>query len=328
MTSSTWWLLLGWATVVALGALVASTGFRLTAHAALAVAQDALPLVLGLAWIVAAAAALGRSWPLATAGGLLAARHVTLLAPRVVADRVPHWARAAPRLRLVVVNVFVDNRTPDALAAELLTADGDVVVVAEWNAAFASAFDAAGGDDVYPHRLLDAADTSDYAVAVLARKPLGAASAMVRVGPLALAQAVVDVGGRSLTILALNPMAVVDPDGYRLWDAQMDALITYLGSVAPPFVVAGDLNTTTFRPKLRELLALGLRDAHESLGRGLSTSFKLGADGVLAAPGGVVRLDHVLTAADVRAVADHDLDGAGSDHVPFVMELAVRPPPR
>lgn len=325
MTSGGWWLVLGWVTVVLLGAIVVSAAAGVTAHAALAVAQDALPLLLALAWVVLVVAGLAAAWPLAGAAAVLGVRHVTLLVPRVTRDRLPSWANRAPRLRLAVVNVFVDNRTPDALARQVLDAGADVAVVAEWNPTFAAALDEAGGATVYPERLLDPDDTSDYAVTVLARRPLLPGSTIVRRGPLALAQAVVDVGGQRLTVLALNPMAVVDPDGYPRWDAQMDELIRHLRTVRAPYVVAGDLNATTFRPKTRQLLRLGLRDAHESMGRGLSASFKLGAQGALAAPGAVVRLDHALTSRHVRAVADHDLDSAGSDHVPFVVELAVRP---
>jgi endonuclease/exonuclease/phosphatase (EEP) superfamily protein YafD len=104
----------------------------------------------------------------------------------------------------------------------------------------------------------------------------------------------------------------------------MDALIGYVPSVDGPLVVLGDLNTTTFRPKVQELLDAGLSDAHESLGQGLSTSFKLSADGVLAAPGAVVRLDHALLSDGVRAISTEDLDSGGSDHVPFVVTLAIR----
>jgi endonuclease/exonuclease/phosphatase (EEP) superfamily protein YafD len=72
-------------------------------------------------------------------------------------------------------------------------------------------------------------------------------------------------------------------------------------------------------------LATGLIDAHESLGQGLSPSFKLAAEGVLAtAP--VVRLDHVFLSHDVRAISAEDLASEGSDHFPFVVTLAVRPP--
>jgi endonuclease/exonuclease/phosphatase (EEP) superfamily protein YafD len=105
----------------------------------------------------------------------------------------------------------------------------------------------------------------------------------------------------------------------------MDALIAHVPTVQGPHVVAGDLNTTTFRPKVQELLDTGLVDAHESLGEGLSASFKLAADGVLAAPGAVVRLDHALLSENVRAISADDLPSEGSDHVPFAVTLAVRP---
>jgi endonuclease/exonuclease/phosphatase (EEP) superfamily protein YafD len=90
-------------------------------------------------------------------------------------------------------------------------------------------------------------------------------------------------------------------------------------------VVAGDLNTTTFRPGVDELLAAGLIDAHESLGQGLKASFKLAATGLFGRIGPLVRLDHALLNRRVRALSVRDLEAAGSDHHPFLVTLAVRP---
>jgi endonuclease/exonuclease/phosphatase (EEP) superfamily protein YafD len=212
------------------------------------------------------------------------------------------------------------------LARELLARGGDAILILEWNAGFLREFDAAGGQDQYPHRLFDPENVSDYAVGIVSKQPLLPESEMKPVGPLTLAQAVVDLDGARLTLLGVNPMAAVDPGGFDEWERQIDALIAYLPSVATPFVVAGDLNTTTYRPKVRELLATGLVDAHESLGQGLSASFKLSADGALAAPGAVVRLDHAFLSDGIRALTVEDLASGGSDHVPFVVTLAVRPP--
>ena len=64
---------------------------------------------------------------------------------------------------------------------------------------------------------------------------------------------------------------------------------------------------------------------HDTLGRGLSTSFRLATSGALAAAGTIVRLDHALLSDGVWPVATRDLETAGSDHVPFVATLAVRP---
>ncbi len=321
----TLWAVVGWVVLVGLVLLVGSALAGLTGHAGIAVAQDALVYLLLLAWLVSVIALVTRSWALAAVGALLSVYHLVLLVPRLAPNRQPRWVHKASRFTVLVANVFVDNKTPGDLANVVVAAGADVIVIAEWNPVFTDEFDRNGGVEAYPHRLFDPDDRSDYAVAVVSRTALLAGSAMVSRGSLTVAQAVVDVGGQSVTIVGLNPMAVVDPDGYDTWAEQLDELIGYVPSLTGPVAVAGDLNTTTYRPKIRSLLRTGLRDAHESLGKGLSTSFKLAADGALAAPGTVARLDHVLTNDRVRAVSTEDLDSAGSDHVPFVMELAVRP---
>ena len=319
------WSVVAWFVVAVLGAITGSVALGRTGHVAFAVAQDALTHLLWLAWIVTAVAFATGRWWLAGAGTVLVAFHLFLLVPRLIPTRMPAWTRRAPRLRLAVCNVFIDNETPGELAQLLVGTAADAIVIAEWNPAFVTAFDAAGGADAYPHRLFDPDDDSDYAVAFLSATALGPSSGMIRDGPLGAAQAVLDVAGTQLTVIALNPMAAVDPEGYPTWERQVDALHDHIRTVPGPLVVAGDLNTTTVRPAVRRLLALGLLDAHESLGKGMSASFKLSADGPLAAPGAVVRLDHVLTNEAVRAVSTEDLPSAGSDHLPFIVELAVRP---
>jgi endonuclease/exonuclease/phosphatase (EEP) superfamily protein YafD len=318
------WTVLCWVVVGGLAVLAATTLLQISGYAAVAVAQDALTYLLALAWVVLVVALVGQSWLLAAAAAVLVAYQLVLLIPRFFASRVPRWVRGAPTFELLVANVFIDNKTPAALARALLARGGDVMLILEWNAGFVREFDAAGGQDAYPHRVFDPADTSDYAVGIVSKKPLLEESKVVTRGPLKLTQAVVDIGGPTLTIVGLNPTAAVDPGGFDEWEEQFDELIRFVPSLVGPFVIAGDLNTTTYRPKVRELLATGLIDAHESLGHGLSPSFKLAADGVLAtAP--VVRLDHVFLSHDVRAVNAEDLASEGSDHLPFVVTLAVRP---
>jgi endonuclease/exonuclease/phosphatase (EEP) superfamily protein YafD len=319
------WTVLGWLVVLGLAGLAVTQRLGVTGRAGLAIAQDLLVYLLTAAWVVLIAALLGHDWILAAAAAVLAVYQLVLVVPRLTATRLPRWTHDAPRLELLVANVFIDNKTPAALARELLGRDADLMVILEWNPAFVREFDAAGGRLSYPNRVFDPADHSDYAVGIVAKVPLAPESQVMAIGPLRFAKAVVDVGGEPVTVIGLNPTAAVDPDGVENWEAQLDALIGYVPSVAGPLVVAGDLNTTTYRPKLQELLATGLVDAHESLGQGLSSSFKLSADGVLAAPGAVLRLDHALVSEGVRAISAEDFEGEGSDHLPFVVTLAVKP---
>jgi endonuclease/exonuclease/phosphatase (EEP) superfamily protein YafD len=319
------WTLAGWLLIGSLALIVVSSWLNVSLHAGVAIAQDAMVSILFLAWAVLVIAILTREWLLAIPAGLLAVYHLFLLWPRLTANRLPKWVERAPRLQLLVANVFIDNETPGDLAQVLVAGDADVIIIDEWNPTFVGAFDAAGGRDGYPHRMFDPADDSDYAVGIVSRLPLLAESEVVRIGPLKFVRAIVEVADRPLTILGLNPMAAVDPGGFEIWEEQIGKLIDYVPSVVGPLVVAGDLNTTTTRPKVRELLATGLVDAHEAIGKGLSASFKLGARGVLASAGPVVRLDHALLNDELRALAAEDLASAGSDHLPFKLSVAVKP---
>lgn len=324
MLATAWSTDIGWVVCGLLAALAVTAALSNTKNAGLALAYDALPYLLVLAWVVLVLAVLDGSWPLVLAAGVLAGYHVSLVVPRFIPAHTPRWAHTAPRLRLVVSNVFIENETPSVLAAELLRADGDVMVITEWNPTFAAALEAAGGGESHPHRLVDPDDHSEYAVCIASKLPLGDTSAIEEIGDLKLTRAVVACGARSLQLIGIIPNAVVDAGGFSIWRSQLESLIRHLPSLERPIVLAGDFNTTRFRPEFRALLKAGFVDAHDALGKGLSSSFQLSTEGILAKPGTVVRLDHALLGKAVCALDAHDLDAGGSDHLPFVLTLAVR----
>jgi len=319
---------LGWivcAGLVALGVTrYVHTVAAVDEGAGLAVGYDALPILLIGAWIVMIAALITRHWLLAGVAAALSIYHVSIVVPRLIAARVPRWAKRAPTLDLVVANVFIDNETPDAAARQLVATAADVVIVVESTAAFMRIFDDAGGKQTYPYRVSDPDDDSDYAVTVACKREPGPRSQMKVLGPLVLAIADVDVEGISTLVVALNPMATVDPGGHETWKEQIEVLKEFLPTLDGPVVVAGDLNTTRNRPEFEELLELGLRDAIDSLGKGLNPSFKLGADGALATVGAVARLDHALVNECVFPLSVENLEACGSDHLPFELRVAVR----
>ena len=319
---------LGWIVCAGLIALVVTRYVHIVGNvdegAGLAVGYDALPFLLLGAWVVMIAALATGHWLLAAVAGLLSIYHLSIVIPRLIAARVPRWAKTAPTLELVVANVFIDNKTPDAAARQLVTLSADVVIVVESTAAFMSILDDVGGTEAYPHRVSDPDDHSDYAVTVLCKKEPGPRSQMSTIGPLRLAIADIDVDGISTLVIALNPMATVDPGGHETWKEQIDALKEFVPTLSGPVIIAGDLNTTRYRPEFEELLELGLHDAIDALGKGLNPSFKLGADGALATVGAVARLDHALVNDHVFPLSIENLEPCGSDHVPFEMKVAIR----
>ncbi len=321
-------LAVGWIFCAGLAALVVTRSAHMVGNvdegAGLAVAYDVLPILLLGAWVVMVAALVTGHWLLAGVGAALSLYHVSIVVPRLIAARVPRWAKRAPTLSIVVANVFIDNETPDAAARQLVTTAADVVIVVESTAAFMRIFDDVGGKDAFPYRVSDPDDDSDYAVTVACKCEPGPRSQMMVIGPLRLAIADIDVDGIDTLVVALNPMATVDPGGHETWKEQIDALKEFIPTLDGPVIIAGDLNTTRYRPEFEELLELGLKDAIDALGKGLNPSFKLGADGVLATAGAVARLDHALVNDCVFPLSVENLESCGSDHLPFELRVAVR----
>src|SRR3954453_4018244 len=136
---------LGWLVCAGLTALIVTRHLRISGVVdegpGLAVAYDALPMLLVLAWVVLIAALLASQWLLAGVAAALAMYHLVLVVPRMWATRTPRWAKHAPRLEIIVANVFVDNETPDDAARQLVEAAADVVIIVESMAPFMSIFD-------------------------------------------------------------------------------------------------------------------------------------------------------------------------------------------
>jgi endonuclease/exonuclease/phosphatase family metal-dependent hydrolase len=144
-------------------------------------------------------------------------------------------------------------------------------------------------------------------------------------GPLKLAHVAVAWGARELQVVGLNTSAVVDRGGYKLWKVQLRRLVAHVPMLQTPAVLAGDFNTTRFRPEFRSLLRAGLtrrswhRPQHELQTR---------RHRFVRGPGTVVRLDHALLTKGVYAIDAENLDACDSDHLPFRVTLAVRQPHR
>jgi len=320
---------LGWLLLAGLAAIVLThrlqIWFSVDEGPVLAVAYDLLPLLLLLAPAIATVAWASGHLLLGSAGAALSGYGAVLVLPRLFANRRPSWAETAPRFELAVANVYVDNPTPRAAAEQLVACGADVIVIAEATPAFMDHFDAAGGDQSYPHRVTDPTDQSDYAVAIVAREPLGERSQVLSLGPLRLALAEVDVDGVATMVLALNPMSSFDPHGQVTWKGQIRALVEFVPTITGPMVIAGDLNSTIYRPQFDGLLRAGLTDAIDSLGQAWRPSFSLRSVWPLGALGAFVRLDHALVNENGCALHLRNLEPAGSDHIPFMITLAVRP---
>lgn len=277
----------------------------------------ALPVVLLPAYLVLAAAALARRRLLAGASAALVVVHALVVAPTLGAVDLPDGADSAPRLRVVVANLYVLNPDPRRAGEALRALRPDVLVVPELNAAGLAGLTRSGLLDDLPFTVTEGA-TRDETVGLFSRLPLRDVSTR-RVGGRALPRATVDVGGTAVRLLAVHPLPPISVfEG--LWRAALDDLRREAAALELPAVLAGDFNADRDHARFRRLLDTGgLRDAHDERGRGLARTYPARLP--------LVQLDHVLVRdGQGGRVAVRDVDEAdvpGSDHLAVVADLAV-----
>ncbi len=102
------------------------------------------------------------------------------------------------------------------------------------------------------------------------------------------------------------------------WHRMMDRIESEVRRLPRPLLLAGDLNTTQFSERYERLRKLGLRGAHEAVGRGFATTWPNGRF-----PFPPIRLDHLLVSDEVSVLDVREGAGRGSDHRPLIAELGL-----
>jgi len=177
----------------------------------------------------------------------------------------------------------------------------------------------------------------EYAVA--SRWPLrdcAVVQARVATGvePLSYARCSVDADGAAFTLvtvhfesprMGLNAARREGVDGIDAWQRNHETRLAQARALARdlapgPMIVAGDLNAPDASAVVQSLLALGLRDAFASGGRGYGYTY-----GHTLRPGfSFLRIDHILVSADF-AVRDSTVGSDdASDHRPVIADLGWR----
>jgi endonuclease/exonuclease/phosphatase (EEP) superfamily protein YafD len=113
---------------------------------------------------------------------------------------------------------------------------------------------------------------------------------------------------------------VAPPFAFARNQRQQRAISEIVRGLPRPRVVAGDLNASPYNRWFDELRGLGLREAHEAVGRSLATTWPNGQHRLPP-----LRLDHVFADAALVPLRATEGKGQGSDHRPIVVDLAILP---
>lgn len=122
----------------------------------------------------------------------------------------------------------------------------------------------------------------------------------------------------SIQALAVHPLAPTDSERATLRDAQMEFAAEWAAEREGAFLVAGDLNATPWSWVFRNLESSSdLRNT--GIGFGIQATYPTTGNPLTRIP-----IDHVLASSDF-AVRSRTLGPAtGSDHLPVIVELALR----
>lgn len=285
---------------------------------ALVLLVGALPLTLLPAYGVLVLAAALRRWRLTAAAAPLVLAHLLVVAPAVTAEQRPAAAADAPRLRVVTANLFVLNPEPAAAGRALRALQPDVLVVPELSSEGLAGLRESGLLEDLPHAVAELG-TREETVGLFSRLPLQDTATRSAAGR-ELPRATVTVGGRDVRLLAAHPLPPVSAL-QGLWRESLTDLAQEVAAADLPLVVAGDLNADRDHAAFRALLDVGLRDAHDVLGRGLARTWPADLP--------ALHLDHVLVRGRPLVPVDvREVRIPGSDHLAVVAELAVLQPTR
>jgi endonuclease/exonuclease/phosphatase (EEP) superfamily protein YafD len=266
----------------------------------------ALLLLALCAWLRA-----WRSAALATVALLLSGSQLTSAPP---AARAPE-ASGERSLRLLVYNVYYENRTLDTVVAEVRRHDPDIVFLMEYSYDVQRQIESSFAD--YPYRLIEPSRFT-MGLALFSRIPIDSAEVYrAEATRIPIFQARLRAGGRPFTLVGGHPWPP-QPQWGQLHRDQMLEIIRVAEAAAGPLIVAGDFNAA---PWSHTMLLLAERAAVRQVRQppDLTKTWHL-------LPRVGLPLDHVLVSDEWRLLSYQYGAPAGSDHVPLIVELHLPEP--
>jgi endonuclease/exonuclease/phosphatase (EEP) superfamily protein YafD len=282
----------------------------------LVLAQSLSPAaaVLALLAMGAVAAPRRRTGRIALAGSCVAvlAVQVAVSASWFTASE-PHRGQD---LTVMAVNLYRGHADIAAISRMVRAEGVDVLAVSEVTDAASVRLRRSVLDDLLSHAVSSESGPSASTV-LLSRLPV---LALPTGGPSSVGAAVRSQQARLPDAAGVIVCAVHVPPpthGAHRWRIAQEQLSTWAEHMKAPMVVAGDFNASVDHPGMRELLAAGLRDAHEVAGAGRPVTWP---NGRTLPP--FVHLDHVLVRGVGVESAD-DVGVPGSDHDAVIAHLVV-----
>jgi endonuclease/exonuclease/phosphatase (EEP) superfamily protein YafD len=311
-------------TIVAVAALVLAVIGLLARHVPLTsqvvmFAAALSPYLMGTAVVSVVLLLADGRWVLAIAAIVVVIAAIAVELPLFISDRRDHAVTTVP-LRVMTANILYGRADADSLVATA-NASADVLAIQELTPESVERLSAAGLDETFPYRALDARPGPD-GVGAWSRFPI-TASECIDDYRLAMVSTRIKVEGVQVDPAVLvahllppwpHPIGEYRSDMQRMQKTMRD-LAESVG--AGSAVVAGDFNSTPDMREFRHLLRDGFRDASLQAGAGFNRTYP--ADRRLPP---IIAIDHVLT-YQCTATSAETTALPGSDHRGLITRLEI-----
>lgn len=224
---------------------------------------------------------------------------------------------SAAGFKILQANVLFLNQNSGALHQLIEAENPDIIALSEVNPHFAQSL--AKLKAAYPYHLIEPHQNDARGLAFLSRIP---ARSITRVtfGDSAVPAhlAALETAQGPLTLVSIHPRTPLH--GLALRDADFAALAEkFRGRADMPLVITGDFNATPWCPALKGLKRnLALHDARD--GFGLHGTWPVWLPAPLRLP-----IDHTLVSGHLQVTSHRLGAGIGSDHLPSLITLTLRP---
>lgn len=269
-----------------------------------------------------------RAWKSLSLGGLVLALNLFQLLPWYLPQQLPQSLTAqltggsalaastlphpsAPRLSLLLANVYFDNHRVDTLEAQIQTAQPDLVVLQEANQDQLNMMNQFAPQ--YPYGF----KSRHYGLAVWSHYPLADPQFLLLANQeLPSLTARLQVGRQDIPFLTTHLSSPVrKPAHYR--NHQLQALGNYLQQHPEIQLVLGDFNTSMWSPFYKQLeTASGLQNCRKGFGVLPSWPSQLPA-------WARIPIDQCLVGARMQVTDMHLGTAIGSDHLPLLITLKL-----
>lgn len=215
-------------------------------------------------------------------------------------------------LKISSINLLASNRASQAVADYIHTINPDVLILLEFNERWQGELEAVL--EAYPYKKM-VPRSDNFGIAMFSKIEVQSTTEL-NLSPASVPSllATLCFNGQSLQILATHPVPPVGQQAFIFRNTQLASIASMKSTLGDYFVIIGDLNTSSYAPNFKRMLAdMQLKDSRE--GFGILPTWPVGFFPLM------VTIDHCLVSQKMTVKERTVGKDIGSDHLPIYVEV-------